>query len=220
MFDLILFDLDGTLTDPKEGITNCVKYALEYFNINETNEETLLRFIGPPLYDSFREIYGFSHDEANLAVAKYRERFSTIGLFENAVLDGATEMLETLKKNDKKLALATSKPFVFAERIIKKFGMWEYFDYAVGAELDGTRNYKDEVIAEVLKQANVEDLAKVVMVGDRKHDILGAKKCNIASIGVKCGYAEENELEDAGADFIFENLFDLTDFLSKPLDIF
>lgn len=215
MFDLILFDLDGTLTDPKVGITNCVKYALDYFGIIEEDEATLLRFIGPPLYDSFREIYGFSHDDANLAVAKYRERFSTIGLFENSILDGAMQMLETLKNSGKKLALATSKPFVYAEKIIKKFGMWEYFDYVVGAELDGTRNYKDEVISEVLKQAAVSDLSSVVMVGDRKQDIIGAKKCNISSIGVKCGYAEENELEDAGADFIFKNLFELTEFLQK-----
>ncbi len=215
MFDLILFDLDGTLTDPKEGITNCVKYALEYFDIKENDEATLLKFIGPPLYDSFREIYGFSHNDANLAVEKYRERFSTIGLFENSALDGATEMLKTLKQKGKKLALATSKPFVFAEKIIKKFGMWDYFDYVVGAELDGTRNYKDEVIAEVLKQAKISDLSKAVMIGDRKQDIIGAKKCNIASIGVKCGYAEENELEDAGANFVFENLFELLDFLKK-----
>lgn len=215
MFDLILFDLDGTLTDPKEGITNCVKYALEYFDINETDESILLKFIGPPLYDSFRELYGFSHDDANLAVEKYRERFSVTGLFENTVLDGAQDMLKELKSSGRKLALATSKPFVYAEKIIKKFGMFEYFDFVVGAELDGTRNYKDEVIAEVLKEANITDLSKVVMVGDRKQDIIGAKKCNIASIGVRCGYAEDNELEDAGADFIFENLFELTDFLLK-----
>lgn len=215
MFELILFDLDGTLTDPKEGITNCVKYALEHFGIEENDEAVLLKFIGPPLYDSFRGIYGLSHDDANLAVAKYRERFSTIGLFENSILDGAINILKVIKANGKKLALATSKPFVYAERIIKKFEMWEYFDYIVGAELDGTRNYKDEVILEVLKQANVSDLSTVVMIGDREHDIIGAKKCNIASIGVKCGYAEDNELENAGADFIFENLHELADFLTK-----
>ncbi len=215
MFDFILFDLDGTLTDPKTGITNCVKYALEYFGISEDNEKNLLKFIGPPLYDTFRELYGFSHDDANLAVEKYRERFSTIGLFENSILDGAIELLKSLKESGKKLALATSKPYVFAERIIKKFGMWEYFDYVVGAELDGTRNYKNEVISEVLNQAKISDLSRVVMIGDRKHDILGAKKCNVASIGVKCGYAEEGELEAAGADFIFENLFELNDFLKN-----
>lgn len=213
MFDFILFDLDGTLTDPKVGITNCVKYALESFGIKEQDMSKLLKFIGPPLYDSFRDIYGFSHQDANRAVEKYRERFSDIGLFENDILDGAAQMLERLKKSGKTLALATSKPYIFAKRIIDKFGMSEYFDYAVGAELDGTRNYKDEVIREVLSQAGFCDLSKVIMVGDRKQDILGAKKCGIASIGVRCGYAEDNELEEAGADFIFENLYQVTDFL-------
>lgn len=215
MFDLILFDLDGTLTDPKEGITNCVKYALESFGIAETDETRLMRFIGPPLYDSFRDFYGFSHEDANRAVEKYRERFSDIGIFENEPLGGAVQTLKRLKKAGKRIALATSKPYVFAERIIEKFGMKEYFDYVVGAELDGTRNYKDEVINEVLRRASPVDETKTVMVGDRRQDIDGAKKCGIASIGIQCGYAEENELENAGADFIFENLTQICDFLLK-----
>ena len=213
MFDLILFDLDGTLTDPKEGITNCVKYALEHFGIKENDEATLLSFIGPPLYDSFRGIYGFSDEDANLAVEKYRERFSVTGLFENRVLDGAVEILKALKAAGKTTALATSKPLVFAERIVEKYGLLEYLDYVVGADLKGGINYKDEVINEVLRIAKPVDLSKVVIIGDRKHDILGAKKCNIFSIGVKCGYAEENELENAGADYIFENLAEVQDFL-------
>ncbi|MBR5809238.1 MAG: HAD hydrolase-like protein [Clostridia bacterium] len=213
MFDLILFDLDGTLTDPKEGITNCVKYALEHFGIEENDEATLLSFIGPPLYDSFRGLYGFSHEDANLAVEKYRERFSVTGLFENRVLDGAEEILKALKEAGKTLALATSKPLVFAERIVDHYGLSKYLDFIVGADLKGGINYKDEVINEVLRIAKPDDLSKVVIIGDRKHDVLGAKKCNISSIGVKCGYAEENELEDAGADFIFKNLAEVQDFL-------
>ncbi len=213
MFDLILFDLDGTLTDPKEGITNCVKYALKHFGIEENNETTLLKFIGPPLYDSFRELYGFSHDEANLAVEKYRERYSVTGIFENAVLDGAVEILKELKQAGKITSLATSKPLVFAEKIVERYGLSEYLDYVVGADLKGGINYKDEVINEVLRQTKTKDLSKVVIVGDRMHDILGAKKCGIASIGVKCGYAERNELEDAGADFIFQNLHEVKEFL-------
>ena len=213
MFDLILFDLDGTLTDPKEGITNCVKYALKHFDIEENDEATLLKFIGPPLYDSFREIYGFSHDDANTCVEKYRERYSVTGLFENAVLDGAVEILKSLKEAGKTISLATSKPTVFAEKIVEKYGLLKYLDYVIGADLNGGINYKDEVINEVLKTAKPEDLSKVVIIGDRLHDVLGAKKCGIASIGVKCGYAEVNELEDAGADFIFENLYEVKDFL-------
>ena len=215
MFELVLFDLDGTITDPKEGITNCVKYALEYFGIKETDEKKLLKFIGPPLVDSFKEFYGFSEEKAKLAVEKYRERFSTIGLFENAVIDGAYELLSYLKESGKKLALATSKPEIFAKRITEKYDLAKYFDYQVGAELDGTRNYKDEVISALLKLAGQKDLTKVVMIGDRRQDIIGAKKCNISSIGVKCGYAEENELEDAGSDYIFQNLYETLEFFKN-----
>ena len=134
---------------------------------------------------------------------------------ENDVIDGAKELLAYLKKSGKIIALATSKPQVFAMQITEHFGLSEYFDIQVGAELDGTRNYKHEVISEVLKQADCKDLSKVVIVGDRKHDIQGAKKCNISSIGVKCGYAEENELEEAGADFIFENLYETLNFFKN-----
>jgi len=215
MYDFVLFDLDGTLTDPKEGITNCVKYALSHFGIEETDEKKLLRFIGPPLVDSFKDFYGFTDDEAKLAVEKYRERFSVTGLFENSVIDGAIELLSYLKDSGIKIALATSKPHVFATRITEKFCLSEYFDYQVGAELDGTRNYKDEVISHVLMLADKTDLDKVVMIGDRKQDVIGAKKCGIASIGVKCGYAEENELEDAGSDFIFENLYETLEFFKN-----
>ena len=213
MFELILFDLDGTLTDPKEGITNCVKYALESFGITENDEAKLLKFIGPPLYDSFRGIYNFSHSDALLAVEKYRERFTDIGILENSLFPDTVETLKTLKNAGKTVALATSKPFEFAERVLKNFEIYDYFDIAVGAEFDGTRGYKDEVISEVLRQYGKPDLSKVLMVGDRENDILGAKKCKIASAGVRCGYAEAGELEKAGADFIFENLTDLTAFI-------
>lgn len=215
MFDLILFDLDGTLTDPKKGITNCVKYALESFGINETDENVLMRFIGPPLVDSFKAIYGMTDSEAHIALNKYRERFSEIGIFENSLLDGAKEILEELRNSGKRIALATSKPYVYAEKILEKYDIAKYFDCAVGSELDGTRNYKDEVILEVLKRMGADDLSRVIMVGDRKHDIIGAGKCKIASIGLRCGYAEEGELEEAGADYIFENLHDLKEFLMK-----
>ena len=223
MFELILFDLDGTLTDPKEGITNCVKYALESFCIIEKDESTLLKFIGPPLYDSFRAIYGFSHEDALLAVEKYRERFSTVGIYENGIFPDTKETLSELKNVGKRLALATSKPFVYAERILKHFDIYDYFDYRVGAELDGKRGYKHEVISEVLRLANLHNLSLAVMVGDRKNDIEGAKKCNIASVGLRCGYAEEDELENAGADFIFNNLYGFKEFIlannsAKKLD--
>lgn len=213
MFELILFDLDGTLTDSKEGITNCVKYALESFGIFDYSEDKLLKFIGPPIYDAFRNIYGFSHTDALLAVEKYRERFSEVGIYENAVFPDAINALKELKKNGKRLAVATSKPRVYAERILKHFNLSEYLDFTVGAELDGSFGSKDEVIKEALKIGAPGSLSRASMVGDRKYDILGAKKAKITSIGVRCGYAEQNELEIAGADFIFNNLKECADFI-------
>ena len=215
MYQSILFDLDGTLTDPKEGITKCVQYALKHFNIEENDLNHLTCFIGPPLQHSFMTFYGLDEAQAKVAVAKYRERFSTIGLFENGVYKGIKEMLEALRKQGKKLAVATSKPYIYAEKILENYHLKQYFEVIVGSELDGTRSNKAEVIQEVFKQLklNEEDKYETIMVGDRKQDILGAKACHIHSIGVKFGYAEEGELELAGADYIVNNVMNLQEFL-------
>ena len=220
----VLFDLDGTLTDPKEGITKCVQYALADFGIMEPDLDALTCFIGPPLLQSFREYYGFDEEKAKSAVAKYRERFSTIGLFENSVFDGVHEMLEKLKENGKVICLATSKPEVYAKKIIEKYGVHQYFDIIVGSELDGRRTNKREVIEEVLRQASVKAESdavsinakpmenirkKAIMVGDRHHDIDGAKACRMESIGVRFGYAEPGELEEAGATYIVDTVKEL-----------
>lgn len=206
MYKLILFDLDGTLTDSKDGIINCVKYALESFGINENDEKKLFRFIGPPLYDSFRGIYGFSHNDAVRAVEKYRERFTDTGIFENSIYSDTVKSLRLLKNHGKTLALATSKPFVYAERILKYFEINDFFDFASGAEPDGSLGYKDEVIKKVLNEANTFPLSETVIIGDRENDVQGAKKCGISCIGLRRGYAAENELESAGADYIFDDL--------------
>lgn len=213
-YKYIFFDLDGTLTDPQEGITNCVKYALETFGIDETNYSNLMRFIGPPLVYSFSEYYGFDEEKSLKAVAKYRERFATVGLFENKVYDGIYDVLQKLTDSGHVLALATSKPKVFADRIMAKYRLRPYFKIICGSELDGTRNDKNEVIEYAIAKLGC-DREKVIMVGDRKHDIIGAKKCNIASCGVRFGYAEENELEEAGADFIADTLDDLLPILMQ-----
>ena len=213
MYNLILLDLDGTLTDSKEGIINSVKYALESFGITENDEKILFKFIGPPLYDSFRKIYDLSHSDAVFAVEKYRERFTDIGIFENEIYSDTVFALNLLKNCGKSIALATSKPYVFAERILKHFNIFDYFDYKAGAELDGSRGYKDEVIKEILGLAGSYSLKETVMIGDRENDISGAKKCGISSIGLRRGYAEKNELENAGADFIFEDLKDAASFI-------
>lgn len=204
-YKYIFFDLDGTLTDPHEGITNCVKYALEYFGIYEKDYSKLLRFIGPPLVWSFSEYYGFNEKKSLEAVAKYRERFGKIGIFENKVYDGVYDMLQRLVDSGHVLVLATSKPRVYAETIMKKFRLRPYFKMISGSELDGTRNDKDEVIAYAIEKLGCPK-ESVIMVGDRKHDILGAKKCGIASCGVLFGYAEDGELEAAGADMIADDI--------------
>lgn len=214
-YKYILFDLDGTLTDPKEGITKCVQYALADFGIDEPNMNDLLKFIGPPLTDSFHDYYGFDEEQCQRAVKKYRERYKTVGLFENVPLEGADKMLKTLKDSGKILAVATSKPEPFSVRILDKFEMSQYFETIAGCELDGRRNTKAEVIEEALKRLGVTEEMKsqAVMIGDRKHDIIGAKKCGLDSIGIKVGYAEEGEFEAAGADHIFLTFEQLTDFL-------
>ena len=213
MYDLILFDLDGTLTNPEEGITKSVQYALKAFGIEEDNQEKLKLFIGPPLVDGFMQFYNMSRENALIAVQKYRERFSDIGIYENEMFEKVPEMLETLKKNGKKLALATSKPIVYAQRIIKHFGIDKYFDIVVGAEFDGTRNEKAEVIKEVLNRAGVYQNA--VMVGDRKQDVIGAIKNDIPCIGVSFGFAPDGELEENGALEIADSISEILEILLK-----
>lgn len=210
MYDLILFDLDGTLTNPEEGITKSVQYALEGYGITENNIDNLRRFIGPPLVDGFMGFYGMNREDALGALARYRERFSEVGLYENELLEGCEKLLKDLKEKGKKLALATSKPHIYAKKILEHFDLIKYFDILVGAEFDGTRNDKADVIKEVLKQAG--EYNNPVMVGDRMHDIIGAKKNNIPCIGVTFGFAVEGELEENGAIKIadsMENLFDI-----------
>lgn len=215
MTDYILFDLDGTLTDPKEGILNCVKYALEAEGIYETDEKKLMSFIGPPLRDSFRDVYGFCETEAERLVEKYRERFSTVGLFENRLYDGADKMLESLKKAGKRMALATSKPRVYAERIAEKYGILQYFDVITPTELDGSYDYKHEVISYILEKLGNPSRDSVIMVGDRAQDVIGAKKCGIRCVGVSFGYAEPGELEAAGADYICNTMEELSRLLCQ-----
>ena len=200
MIKYLLFDLDGTITDPKEGITKCVQYALSKFDIEEECDN-LLSFIGPPLTDSFIDFYGFDKQKAELAIKYYRECYAKIGLFENSAIDGIHEVLEKLKNSGYTLAVATSKPTCFAISICEKYDFSKYFDIIMGSELDGTRTKKSEIIYEVLKQLNAKP-EEVVMIGDRKYDIIGAKEVGTASIGVRFGYAEDGELEKAGADFI------------------
>ncbi len=211
----IFFDLDGTLTDPKEGITKSVAYALKSFGIEVENLDDLIKFIGPPLIDSFIEYYGFSEKEAKSAVLKYREYFSKIGLYENAIFDGIKELLEALKSEGKNLIVATSKPAVFAIEILKHFEILEYFTFVSGSELDGSRTDKAEVISYALSKNNIADVTDVIMIGDRKHDIIGARKLGIKAIGVLYGYGDLEELKEASADYIVQTVEELKTYLEK-----
>ncbi|MBR5586882.1 MAG: HAD hydrolase-like protein [Clostridia bacterium] len=215
MFKYILFDLDGTLTDPKEGITGCVRYALPFFGIQPPQPDDLLDFIGPPLVDSFMRRFDMTKTDAELATAKYRERFSTIGMFENRVYDGVPEMLESLKNAGCILAVASLKPLVFVEKILEKFELKKYFSAICGSDLEGTKHTKEQIIRDVFDILSPSDLSEVVMVGDRYQDVEGAKEVGIASIGVTYGYASPGELERYRADYIADTPQEITDIISN-----
>lgn len=202
----ILFDLDGTLTDPMVGITKSVQYALRYYGIEETDLKKLCPFIGPPLKDSFMEYYGFSEEKAAEAIGVYREYFSETGLYENMEYSGIRDMLAGLKAAGKNLYVATSKPELFAKQILEYFRLTEYFDFIGGADMGETRVKKGDVIRYVLEENQITDLDQAVMVGDRKHDIIGAEENGLESIGVLYGYGSREELETAGTDWIVDTV--------------
>lgn len=203
-YNTVLFDLDGTISDSGEGITNSVKYSLKKFGIIETDYEKLKKFVGPPLYASYEKYYGFSHEEAIKAVEYYREYYNAGGIFELRIYDGIIDLLKYLKKSGKKIILATSKPEIYAEKIAKKFGFYEFFDNISGALLDGSRIEKDDIIRYALERVGESDISKCIMIGDRSYDVLGAKAFNIDSIGVTWGYGDRDELEAAGATYIVD----------------
>ena len=208
-FEYILFDLDGTITDSGEGITKSVQYALKSFDISVDNLEDLNKFIGPPLKDSFKKYYNFDDEKAELGLKKYREYYADKGIFENNLYDGIVELLDTLVKNNKKIILATSKPEVYAKQILKYFKIDKYFNFVAGSDFEETRVKKGDVIKYALDKAKISDLSKVIMIGDREHDIIGAKENNIKSIGVLYGYGDVVELTQARADYIANSTSEL-----------
>lgn len=209
----ILMDLDGTITDPKVGITKSVQYALRSFNIDVDDLDTLCRFIGPPLKNSFMDFYGFTEEQAEKAIVKYREYFTDIGIFENEVYPGMEELLTALREAGKTLIIATSKPEVFARRIIEHFGLKDYFDDVCGATMDQSRSTKEDVIRYAMEKNRITNHKEAVMVGDRKHDIEGAQAVGIVSVGVLFGYGSREEHEKAGADRIAATLEELYDII-------
>ena len=207
--DCLLFDLDGTLTDSQLGITRSVAYALEGFGIQETDQARLRRFIGPPLNDSFMEFYGFTLQQAQAATARYRERYNVTGWLENRVYPGIPDLLEGLNRQGRRLIVATSKPTPTTMDILEHFGLLPWFQAVSGSEFDGTRGTKAQVIAYALELAGITDPDRAVMIGDRRHDVAGAKEAGIPCVGVLYGFGDRAELEAAGADRIVETVAEL-----------
>ncbi len=216
MLQNILFDLDGTISDSGAGIIACVKYALEHMGIRENDPDRLRAFVGPPLLVQMQRGYGMDEAQAARAVAKYRERYASQGILENKMYPGVGEMLQKLHAAGKRLAPATSKPQPFAQQILERYGVAQYFTCIVGATLDGRINTKIEVLQEALEQLDIrtpQARAQTVMVGDREYDIDGAHHFGLTAIGVEYGYADPGELRRHGADVILPTVSALERYL-------
>lgn len=209
----VLFDLDGTITEPFEGITKALQYALGKFGIKISDRNELRICIGPPLYDSFRDFYGLSGNDILLAVDYYREYYDPKGVYDCTLYDGIEQMLKKLSESPCKVILATSKPEKMARVVLEHFGLDKYFDHICGASMDESRSRKADVISYALEKAGVSDKSSCIMIGDRKFDIEGAAENGLDAIGVTFGYGGRDELEKAGAKMIFDDAFSLCDHL-------
>lgn len=204
MYRFYFFDLDGTLTDPGIGITNSVMYSLKKFNIEVTDRSELFPFIGPPLEESFMKYFGFSMEQAREAIIYYREYFRETGILENQVYEQIPDVLRELKDQEKIIVLATSKPEEFAVKILKHFGLYTYFDFIGAATMDGARSKKEDVISYAIKSLNITHKDEILMIGDRRQDICGAKANQVDSVGVLYGYGDYDELAAAGATYMIK----------------
>ncbi len=210
-YEYIFWDLDGTLTDPGIGITNSVMHALGKFGIEVSDRRELYKFIGPPLVESFETFYNFSHEEAWKAVEYYREYFGVIGLFENEVYEGIPKLLSRLKDEGYGLYVATSKPLEFSVRILERFDLLKYFDGVSASSMDERNSDKASIVADALNKSGAKP-EKVLMVGDRRHDIIGAHANGVDVLAVLYGYGSREEFAEAGADYIattVEQIYDI-----------
>lgn len=214
MKKIIFFDLDGTLTDSGLGIMNSLKYGLKKLGIDCNYEGVLRTFVGPPIKEHAEEIFGISKEDSSKLITYYREYFTQKGMYENSVYQGIETVLKNLKKASKILAVATSKPEVHAKEILRHFGLLDYFDYVVGATLDGKISEKIDVIKTALFRAKI-DGKNAVMVGDRKYDINGGKVFNMLTVGVTYGYGSEEELINANADYVAKSVQELEKILME-----
>ncbi len=209
----IFLDLDGTLTDPKPGIINSFMYALKHMGHKVVDREALTRFIGPPLQDSFRSYLNTTEEDVIEAVRLYREYYADRGLFENRMYNGIDTLLAEWKADGKTLCVATCKPTVFARQVLEYFDLSRYFKFVAGSELDGKRGQKSEVIAYCIDRIGLTNKSTAVMIGDREHDIIGAKENGLRSIGVLYGYGSEQELSAHEPDHIVKNLPELRELI-------
>ena len=212
MYNYVLFDLDGTISDSSEGITKGIQIALKHMGIDE-ERENLSKFIGPPLKYSFTTFYDFNEEQCDIAVKKYRDYDGKTGLFENKAYDGIDDLLKKIKESGRKIAVATSKPERFSVQILEKFGLLQYFDIISGASMDGVRADKYEVIIEALERFGNPDRSEVVLVGDTRFDAEGATKAGIDCIGVLYGFGTRESLEKAGVKYIAESMEDILNYL-------
>ena len=212
MSRLLLFDLDGTLTDPSVGIFNCIRHAFAQLGHAAPSGAELRRWIGPPLLASFTEALDGDQQAAREGLALYRERFATTGLFENQLIDGIDQLLRTLTGRGDRCVVATAKPTVYSTRIISHFGLDPWLPAVYGSELDGTRTDKSELI-EYIMHSEGADPARTTMIGDRKHDMVGARANGVGAIGVLWGFGDRNELAHAGAEQIAESVVGLQQLL-------
>lgn len=213
MKEYIFFDLDGTLTDSSPGIINSLMYAFEKLDFKINSREELRVFIGPPLIDMMMKQYGFSHEKATLGLKLYREYFRDKGIFENSVYEGIPTLLADLQSRGYKLVLATSKPEEFAKRIMEHFDLAKYFYFIGGSDMGETRSSKTAVIEYVMENCGIAEPEKCIMVGDREHDVIGAKACGINCVGVLFGYGSRKELEKANAAYIVDTVEELGNLL-------
>ena len=204
---VVLFDLDGTITDSAPGIIACIRYALADMGLEGPDDNAMRSFLGPPLVDTFINHFGVTPAESTRMIAKYRERYHDVGEYENAVYAGLPEILADLQAQGATIATATSKPTESATRILTHFGLDGYFTFIGGAEMHGARQHKADVIAHTLEELGIDDpgATDIHMVGDRSHDVLGAKAFGIPTIGVLWGYGSRAELTDAGAVSIVDD---------------
>ena len=214
MYQNILFDLDGTIVNSEEGITSSVAQTLEEFGIKE-KPENLKCFIGPPLSRSFSMFYGFSAEQTEKAISVYRKYYSQKGIYLNRVYDGIETLLKKLKNEGKTIMLATSKYELFANQILSHIGLAKYFDLIAGSLADSSRSEKKEVIEHILETMPIKDLSQTVMIGDRKHDIIGANETGLDSIGVLYGFGNKEELSSHGATYIAANTDEILEIIMK-----